>query len=409
MPWPNLKWKPTGINIAQRSWIVWKVRAFGRGFWHGFVTPMKRRYSFFCRALAKLFQRRFVFNQVGLALILVGSAVFTARANSIAALSFDGMDDVIEISSPPVLGSKFTEEAWILPDPKDDRYHGILGSNPSKMENRAPGMWIKSRTVLHATFGTGSHFVTVESAPDVLLLNFWNHVAATYDGTTYRLFVNGAEVAAEATKQVPVAQPVMRIGRVNYWFPGAIREVRLWNRALSGDEIRGQMNKQLSGTEPGLVGYFRLDDGAGDRAKNSVPHGGEGTLLNGPTWITSAAPIAPALLNASLLEKRPGGVEAFLPTGDNAPPDAPIEIRLRESAGEVDPTLIRLTLDNRVVETMVTTNDAGGLLIRYEHHELLEAASTHTVKLSYVVKGSAAQTNDLSYDFSITPNIILSK
>jgi len=40
--------------------------------------------------------------------------------------------------------------------------------------------------------------------------------------------------------------------------------------------------------EPGLVAYWKLDEGAGNTAKDSSGYGQDGVLLNGPTWIDAA-------------------------------------------------------------------------------------------------------------------------
>jgi hypothetical protein len=50
----------------------------------------------------------------------------------------------------------------------------------------------------------------------------------------------------------------------------------------------------LTGTEPGLRGYWRLDEGAGAHAGDSAPNGGtsNGTLLNGASWAANL-PCAP--------------------------------------------------------------------------------------------------------------------
>ena len=334
--------------------------------------------------------------------------LLSAKAGPVVALEFDGMDDVVEIPSRPVLGDTFTEEAWILPSPKDDRYHGIVGYPSTNVTHRAPGLWITHRTAVHAGFGDGKNWIAFSSKEDAIVLNMWNHVAASYDGSTYRIYANGEEVVAQPLKKIPLRQPVRRIGRVDYWFPGAIRDVRLWNRALSGDEIRRQMNKPLTGQEEGLVGYFPLDDGEGLQARNGVRGGGEGTLLYGPKWIASSAPIAPAALKSQAMATGPGAVEHFSPSGENVAPDADVEIILHKGAGAVEPESIRLTFDKKLVEAVVSTNEAGGLTVRYETGTLLDGASKHTVDLSDIVNGKS-ETNQFSYNFSITPNVILSK
>src|SRR5207248_6642150 len=99
------------------------------------------------------------------------------------------------------------------------------------------------------------------SLTNVVDSNVWNHIAATYDGFMYRLYANGVEVKNGSYVATPLKQPVTWIGRVgSSYFRGAIREVRLWKRALSAVELQQNMNRRLTGTESGLVGDYHLDE-----------------------------------------------------------------------------------------------------------------------------------------------------
>lgn len=71
----------------------------------------------------------------------------------------------------------------------------------------------------------------------------WSHVAASFDGTTKRLYVNGVEKSSNVA--VPSnydADPVRigcdrEFGAEQHYFDGAVDEVRLYNRVLSSNEI----------------------------------------------------------------------------------------------------------------------------------------------------------------------------
>ena len=77
-------------------------------------------------------------------------------------------------------------------------------------------------------------------------VNTWTHLAATYDGTTLRFFVNGVQVASNAIAgPLLTSTGVLRMGGNRIWrefFTGRIDEVRLYNRALSVTEIQADMN-----------------------------------------------------------------------------------------------------------------------------------------------------------------------
>ena len=86
---------------------------------------------------------------------------------------------------------------------------------------------------------TGSPMVkstTANWAPEV-----WRHITATYDGATMRLYVNGNLEGTQSTPAVPAgnANPLLFGGNLanNFWFPGAIDDVRLYSATLSAAEV----------------------------------------------------------------------------------------------------------------------------------------------------------------------------
>jgi Concanavalin A-like lectin/glucanases superfamily len=79
-----------------------------------------------------------------------------------------------------------------------------------------------------------------------LPLNAWTHLAATFDGATLTLYVNGTQAASLAAGgNIATSAGALRIGGNNIWpewFSGQIDEVRIYNRALSPAEIQSDMN-----------------------------------------------------------------------------------------------------------------------------------------------------------------------
>ena len=70
----------------------------------------------------------------------------------------------------------------------------------------------------------------------------WMHIAATYDGATIRLYINGIEEGSLvasitiATNDLPLAIGAQSDGI--RFFQGALDQVRVYNRALSADDRR---------------------------------------------------------------------------------------------------------------------------------------------------------------------------
>jgi len=72
------------------------------------------------------------------------------------------------------------------------------------------------------------------------------------------------------------------------YYNGYIKEIRMWNIARSQSDIQSNMNRQLTGNEPGLVGYWKLDEGNGTIANDSTQNNSDGTIY-GAQWISGYA------------------------------------------------------------------------------------------------------------------------
>jgi hypothetical protein len=79
----------------------------------------------------------------------------------------------------------------------------------------------------------------------------WTHIAATFDGAVFRLYVNGTlATAAPLSGQIVTSAGALRIGGNSVWgefFAGLIDEVRVYNRALTASEIVSDMNTPVAG------------------------------------------------------------------------------------------------------------------------------------------------------------------
>ena len=98
--------------------------------------------------------------------------------------------------------------------------------------------------------------------------NIWYHVAATYDGSAIKYYVDGCLV-----NEIPATGNIIdnnwdaAIGNKSNWpngpeqFRGRIDEVRIWETARTEEEIKLNMNLLLNPTsEPDLRAYYRLNN-----------------------------------------------------------------------------------------------------------------------------------------------------
>jgi hypothetical protein len=95
-------------------------------------------------------------------------------------------------------------------------------------------------------------------APLAVPLDKWTHLAASYDGSTKRLYVNGEQVTSHdefgALVYDPAPVPVAigsdwQFNASDARFNGRIDEVALYNRALTPDEILSSYTADFAGKD----------------------------------------------------------------------------------------------------------------------------------------------------------------
>lgn len=169
------------------------------------------------------------------------------------AVRFDGVDDALFIDEHPLAGAAtFTIEALFRPDGGAFEQRWLhLASDES--EAPVPGGGTPGTRFLFEirvvgnewyldAFARGPGYNQALMFPDKRFpVGQWFHVAQTFDGTTYRAYVNGVlqgEAPLAFTPQGPGRSSVgVRINRVN-WFNGAVREARFTPRGLTPSEFR---------------------------------------------------------------------------------------------------------------------------------------------------------------------------
>jgi len=143
------------------------------------------------------------------------------------------------------------------------------GMSPGWME-RSYTFWInRSGSVHFASAPQRRPQITLDSAPGSIRLNRWYHIAGVIDTNTRQmiLYLNGIVVGKTYYRgKIHQSKRPLRIGWAHEnnfgygFFRGRIDEVRIWNIVRTGDEIRQNCRKPLTGKEKGLVGYWPFDD-----------------------------------------------------------------------------------------------------------------------------------------------------
>lgn len=162
------------------------------------------------------------------------------------ALKFNGESDWIEVPHDDILTvtESVTVMAWINAErhmgPNEQRWQGIIAKGNSP---RSYSFYTESPSeCLHLSAGGGSTCDTQIS------LNSWQHVVGQVDSGTHKFWLNGDNIFESGGKTaLPGAADTSTVfigttaEGANRRFLGLIDEVRIWNRALSEDEILAEM------------------------------------------------------------------------------------------------------------------------------------------------------------------------
>jgi PKD repeat protein len=167
------------------------------------------------------------------------------------ALKFDGNDWItIDDSASLDLTKGMTLEAWVYPTARLNSWVTVL------LKERSGGLAYS----LYANSDVGRPSNTINlgggnkelNAGPQLPVNTWTHLAATYDGSTQRLYVNGELVGTRPQAgNIFVSTGKLRIGGNSIWggefFTGYIDEVRVYNCALTQDGIAADSKTAVVG------------------------------------------------------------------------------------------------------------------------------------------------------------------
>jgi fibronectin type 3 domain-containing protein len=132
----------------------------------------------------------------------------------------------------------------------------------------------------------------------------WHHAAATYDGTTWRLYLDGdpdgtlavGQPANNASTVVTAIGSSLNAGTAPTgpagFFSGTIDEVRIWNNARTQAQIQAAKNTEITAPASGLIGAWNLNDGIGSALADSSGNAVAATAVAAPTWVAGFVPPA---------------------------------------------------------------------------------------------------------------------
>ncbi len=215
--------------------------------------------------------------------------------------ALDFVQSYVNVPDNPALDltTTWTLEAWVYPRSGGNGVDQDIISKWDGAPDASYIMQVDRTGVLRVVTNDGTN-QTIALSNALLANNSWQHVAATFDNGTLLLYLNGVldKTVTGALTPINSSQP-LAFGREGNFsggtLNGVVDEVRLWNVVRSASDLATFKDKRLSGSESGLAGYWRFDEGSGQVATDATGRGNNGRLGTStavdawdPAWTTTA-------------------------------------------------------------------------------------------------------------------------
>ncbi len=248
-------------------------------------------------------------------------------ANPTANMTFNGTNAYMTIarssSMSPTAG--ITQEVWFKYDSALTNIH-FTGVQYGSSYGNSYGIWSETTNLIAGVniSGTLNYFSSSVS----FIINTWYHCVHTYDGSIQKLYLNGNLLNSLATSgsiAYDVNNTLVTIGSdfqgggynsgASWFLNGKLAQVRIYDRALSSDEINQNYNstkKRYSPEENIVTDRLICNLDAGNTRSYS--------LANGVTWNDiSGNSYTAALTNSPAYSTLNGGYFTFDGSNDYAP------------------------------------------------------------------------------------------
>ncbi|MEQ9814528.1 MAG: LamG-like jellyroll fold domain-containing protein, partial [Azospirillaceae bacterium] len=214
--------------------------------------------------------------------VTVNGANTPPGLSAMHAIVFDGVDDHISVADHADLDFGATDpitlEAWVYFDSVTGEHNIFDKTDDSAGFANNFRLYVRDGVL---GFHNGNQPLLESGA--IVSAGEWTHVAMTYDGTTMRLFKDGAEAVNGARQLGSTTDTPLTVGRdeLGRFFDGQMTEIRIWDKALSQAELQAGMTRKVDQSTANLVLQFDGDSIAGGQVADGSGNGHAGTLNNG--------------------------------------------------------------------------------------------------------------------------------
>ncbi len=192
-------------------------------------------------------------------------------------LEFDGVDNFANIGDKVDLTGPFSISAWVYTTGSNSTNNAKTIISKRGGPSNGYLLYLRDDNFVQMNFDSGS--INQITSNTAIPLNQWRHIAFSYDGADARIYIDGVLDNTEAMNAPTANSNSLCIGaryidkntQANF-FMGNIEEIRIWNQALSVNEIRYIMNQEIE------------QDGGGNVDGEILPLTTTKNDINGVPW-----------------------------------------------------------------------------------------------------------------------------
>ncbi|MDC0231057.1 LamG domain-containing protein [Aureispira] len=207
-------------------------------------------------------------------------------------LNFDGVGELITLNNPININLEYSIQVQMkFPLPNNtcntSSGHNVIACGDASSGGAKHFLSIRAndQIAVYDPYNGLWH----QSGYSVAGLIGWNSIAVVSDGFMSKFYVNGDSVGVV---NYSINGDLELIGNYTPTYYGGCQsagimdELKIWNIALSEQEIQQYMNCPPTGNETGLLGYWNFEEGTGSNANDLTSNGNNGTI-NGASWSSS--------------------------------------------------------------------------------------------------------------------------
>ncbi|MCM0588750.1 MAG: patatin-like phospholipase family protein [Gloeotrichia echinulata IR180] len=231
----------------------------------------------------------------------------TNQVNTQLVLTFDGEDDYINFGKNDIGGvfaqgsSAFTISGWVNPHQLTNQattygVHNVFFARSSDRYSDNFEFGISEEGNLDVYIDENVDNVIKTFGNGELTIGQWHFFAIVFNSGQLSIYLDEHEYTGSLTGSSlnKATSPITLGGTLhnNVYFTGQLANISVWNYACTQNQIQQHRSSPLVGNEPGLVAYWRLNEGQGTTVEDQSGNTHNGTLYGNPRWDLAQIPFA---------------------------------------------------------------------------------------------------------------------